>query len=180
MFKEREANGSFRGGPARTIIHGIGADYKWLAILYTICLIAAFGIGFPAFQGNTVAGAAQDSMGIDRLITEIVLAAGTAIIVCCGMHRIAKTADIIVPIMAIGYIGLALVVIVMNAGDVPRVFMTIVANAVGIEEAVSGGMGAAIAQGLRRGLFSNEAGLGSAPNVAPTADVRHPVSRAIT
>ena len=68
----------------------------------------------------------------------------------------------------------------MNIGEVPRVFMTIVANAVGIEEAVSGGMGAAIAQGLRRGLFSNEAGLGSAPNVAATADVRHPVSQGIT
>lgn len=180
LFKEREADGSFRGGPARTIIHGLGADYKWLAILYAVCLIAAFGIGFPAFQGNTVAGAAQDSMGIDRLITAIVLAAGTAIIVYGGIHRIAKTADVIVPIMAIGYIGLALVVVVMNIGDVPRVFMTIVANAVGIEEAVSGGMGAAIAQGLRRGLFSNEAGLGSAPNVAATADVRHPVSQGIT
>ncbi|MFT5487221.1 MAG: AGCS family alanine or glycine:cation symporter, partial [Alphaproteobacteria bacterium] len=180
LFKEREADGSFRGGPARTIIHGLGADYKWLAILYAICLIAAFGIGFPAFQGNTVAGAAQDSLGIDRYITAIVLAAGTAIIVYGGIHRIAKTADVIVPIMAIGYIGLALIVIVMNIGDVPRVFMTIVANAVGIEEAVSGGMGAAIAQGLRRGLFSNEAGLGSAPNVAATADVRHPVSQGIT
>jgi AGCS family alanine or glycine:cation symporter len=180
LFKEREADGSFRGGPARTIINGLSADFKWLAILYAICLIAAFGIGFPAFQGNTVAGAAQDSMGIDRLITAIVLAAGTAIIVYGGIHRIVKTTDIIVPIMAIGYIRLALVVIVMNTGVVPRVFMTIVANAVGIEEAVSGGMGAAISQGLRRGLFSNEAGLGSALNVAATSDVRHPVSQGIT
>jgi AGCS family alanine or glycine:cation symporter len=180
LFKEREPDGSFRGGPARTIIHGLGADYKWLAILYAVCLIAAFGIGFPAFQGNTVAGAAQNSMGIDRLITAIVLAAGTAIIVYGGIHRIAKTADVIVPIMAIGYIGLALIVIVMNIGEIPGVIYTIVANAIGIEEAVSGGMGAAIAQGLRRGLFSNEAGLGSAPNVAATADVRHPVSQGIT
>lgn len=180
LFKEREPDGSFRGGPARTIIHGLGADYKWLAILYAVCLIAAFGIGFPAFQGNTVAGAAQDSMGIDRLITAIVLAAGTAIIVYGGIHRIAKTADVIVPIMAIGYIILALIVIVMNIGEIPAVLYTIVANAVGIEEAVSGGMGAAIAQGLRRGLFSNEAGLGSAPNVAATADVRHPISQGIT
>ena len=180
LFKEREPDGSFRGGPARTIIHGLGADYKWLAILYAVCLIAAFGIGFPAFQGNTVAGAAQNSMGIDRLITAIVLAAGTAIIVYGGIHRIAKTADVIVPIMAIGYIGLALIVIVMNIGEIPGVIYTIVANAIGIEEAVSGGMGAAIAQGLRRGPFSNEAGLGSAPNVAATADVRHPVSQGIT
>ena len=180
MFKEREADGSFRGGPARTIIHGLGSDYRWLAILYAICLIAAFGIGFPAFQGNTVAGAAQDSLGIDRLITAIVLAAGTFAIVYGGIQRIAKTADIIVPIMAVGYILLALIVIVMNIGDIPRVIWMIVANAIGLEEAVSGGIGAAIAQGLRRGLFSNEAGLGSAPNVAATADVRHPISQGIT
>lgn len=180
LYKESEGDGTFRGGPARTIIHGLGADYRWLAILYAVCLIAAFGVGFPAFQGNTVAGAAFDSMGIDRFITGIVLTVGTGIIVYGGIHRIAKTADVIVPIMAIGYMAMALVVIVMNIGDVPAVFMTILANAFGFEEAVSGGMGAAIAQGLRRGLFSNEAGLGSAPNVAATADVRHPVSQGIT
>lgn len=180
LFKESQGDGTYRGGPARSIIHGLGSDYRWLAILYAICLIAAFGIGFPAFQGNTVAGAAQDSMGIDRNITAIVLAIATAVIVYGGIHRIAKTADVIVPIMAIGYIILALIVIVMNIGEIPGVIYTIVANAIGIEEAVSGGMGAAIAQGLRRGLFSNEAGLGSAPNVAATADVRHPVSQGIT
>ena len=180
LFKEREADGSFRGGPARTIIHGLGADYKWLAILCAICLIAALGRGFPAFQGNTVAGAAQDSKGIDRLIIAIVLAAGTAIIVYGGIHRIAKTADVVVPIMAIDYIGLALIFIVMNIGEIPGVIYTLVANAIGIEGAVSGGMSAVIAQDLRRGLFSNEAGLGSAPNVAATADVRHPVSQGIT
>ena len=180
LFKEREPNGDFRGGPARTILHGLGQDYKWLAILYAVCLIAAFGIGFPAFQGNTVAGAAYDSMGISRYITGIVLTIGTGFIVYGGIHRIAKTADVIVPIMAVGYIGMALVVIIMNIGDIPGVIVTIVSNALGFEEAVSGGMGAAIAQGLRRGLFSNEAGLGSAPNVAATADVRHPISQGIT
>jgi AGCS family alanine or glycine:cation symporter len=180
LFKEKESDGNFRGGPARTIIHGLGSDYRWLAVLYAICLIAAFGIGFPAFQGNTVAGAAADSMGINRYITGIVLTLGTGFIVYGGIHRIAKTADVIVPIMALGYIGMAMIVIVMNIGEIPAVIGTIVSNALGFEEAVSGGMGAAIAQGLRRGLFSNEAGLGSAPNVAATADVRHPISQGIT
>jgi AGCS family alanine or glycine:cation symporter len=87
---------------------------------------------------------------------------------------------VIVPVMALGYIFLALLVIVMNIGELPRVIASIFANAFGFEEAVGGGMGAALAQGLRRGLFSNEAGLGSAPNVAATADVRHPVSQGIT
>lgn len=180
VFKRRQDDGSYRGGPARMIIYGLGKDYKWLAVLYAISLLAAFGIGFPAFQGNTVAGAAENAFGLNRLLTGALLAVGTAFIVFGGIQRIAKASDIIVPVMALTYIALALVVILLNIGDVPAAFSTIFANAFGIEEAVSGGMGAAIAQGLRRGLFSNEAGLGSAPNVAATAEVRHPISQGIT
>ncbi|MGR3615723.1 MAG: alanine/glycine:cation symporter family protein [Paracoccaceae bacterium] len=180
IYKRKQEDGSYRGGPARMIMHGLGNDYKWLAVLYAICLIAAFGIGFPAFQGNTDAGAAENSWGLNRYISGAVLTAGTGFIVFGGIHRIAKASDIIVPIMAFGYIAMALVVIVINIGQVPGIFAMIVSNAFGFEEAVGGGMGAAIAQGLRRGLFSNEAGLGSAPNVAATADVKHPVSQGIT
>ncbi len=180
LFKEREDEHTFRGGPARTILHGLGRDYKWLAVIYAICLIAAFGIGFPAFQGNTVAGAAADSLGIDRIITGVVLTIGTGFIVYGGIHRIAKACDVIVPIMALGYIGMAMIVIILNIGDIPGVIANIVSSAFGFNEAIGGGMGAAIAHGVRRGLFSNEAGLGSAPNVAAAADVRHPVSQGIT
>ena len=180
LYKRREPNGDFRGGPARSILFGLGSDYGWLAVLYAVCLIASFAIGFNAFQGNTVAGAALDSLGIERIWTGLFLAVGTGLIVYGGIHRIAKVADVIVPVMAFGYIILALLVIVMNIGELPAVIRSIVMNAFGLEEAVSGGMGAALAQGLRRGLFSNEAGLGSAPNVAATADVRHPVSQGIT
>jgi len=179
LYKRREPDGAFRGGPARSIIHGLGEDYRWLAVLYAVCLIAAFGIGFNAFQGNTV-GAVQDSLGIERYITGGLLAVVAGFIVFGGIHRIAKAADVVVPIMAVSYILMALVIILMNIGSVPGVLATIFANAFGFEEAVGGGMGAAIAQGLRRGLFSNEAGLGSAPNVAATADVRHPISQGIT
>lgn len=180
VYKRRQDDGAFRGGPARVILHGLGENYRWLAVIYAICLIAAFGIGFPAFQGNTVAGAAENAFGLNRLITGALLTAGTGFIVFGGIQRIAKASDIIVPIMALGYIAMALVVIVLNIGDIPAAFGSIFANAFGFEEAVGGGMGAAIAQGLRRGLFSNEAGLGSAPNVAATADVRHPISQGIT
>ncbi|MSU89608.1 amino acid carrier protein [Rhodobacteraceae bacterium 2CG4] len=180
LFKRREANGDFRGGPARSILFGLGQDYRWLAIVYAVCLIAAFGLGFNAFQGNTVAGAVEDSMGISRVVTGALLAVVAGFIVFGGIHRIAKTADVVVPVMAVGYILMALVIIVMNIGAVPGVIASIVSNAFGLEEAVGGGMGAALAQGLRRGLFSNEAGLGSAPNVAATADVRHPISQGIT
>ncbi len=180
LFKRRQENGDYRGGPARAIIHGLGAEYKWLAILYAVCLMAAFAFGFNAFQGNTVAGAVQDSLGIERIWTGGLFAILTGFIVYGGIHRIAKVADVIVPIMAIGYLGMALVIILINIAEVPGVIASIVSNAFGLEEAVGGGMGAAIAQGLRRGLFSNEAGLGSAPNVAATAEVDHPIQQGIT
>lgn len=180
LYKQTTPEGDYRGGPARAIIHGLGENYRWLAVIYAVCLIASFAIGFNAFQGNTVAGAAQDSLGIPRFYTGVALALATGFIVYGGIHRIAKAADVIIPIMAIGYIGMALVVIVLNLTSLPGVIIDIVANAFGLREAVAGGMGAAIANGLRRGLFSNEAGLGSAPNVAATAYVKHPVSQGIT
>lgn len=179
LYKRKEGN-DFRGGAARTIIHGLGEDYRWLAYVYAVCLIASFAIGFNAFQGNTVAGAASDSLGIDRLYTGVFLSIAVGFIIYGGIHRIAKAADVIVPIMAVAYVALALLVIIINIAELPGVIMTIVKNAFGIEEVVGGGMGAALANGLRRGLFSNEAGLGSAPNVAATADVSHPISQGIT
>ncbi len=180
LFKRKTGEKTYRGGPARAIIHGLGQEYRWLAVVYAVCLIAAFGLGFNAFQGNTVAGAVQDSLGIDRLWTGICLAVISGVIIFGGIHRIAKASDVVVPIMAIGYLLMALVVIVINITSLPGVLYDIVTNAFGLPEAVGGGMGAAIAQGLRRGLFSNEAGLGSAPNVAATAEVRHPISQGIT
>jgi AGCS family alanine or glycine:cation symporter len=180
LFKRREPDGMFRGGPARSIIHGLGDNFRWLAVLYAVCLIASFAIGFNAFQGNTVAGAAQDSLGVPRLWSGGVLAVVAGFIVFGGIHRIAKAADVVVPIMAVAYLAMAAVIILLNLFSVPGVLWDIVSNAFGFQEAVGGGMGAAIAQGLRRGLFSNEAGLGSAPNVAATADVRHPIAQGIT
>ncbi len=179
VFKRSEPDGTYRGGPAQYILHGLGREYRWLAVLYAISLIAAFAFGFNAFQGNTVAGAVQDSTGIPRVWTGLALAAVTGIIIYGGIKRIAKAADVVVPIMALGYIGMALLIIVLNLADVPDVFATIVRNAFGFEEAVAGGMGAAVANGLQRGLFSNEAGLGSAPNVAAVAYVRHPINQGI-
>lgn len=180
LYKRKTGDNTYRGGPARAIIHGLGIEYKWLAVVYAICLIAAFGLGFNAFQGNTVAGAVHESLGIDRLYTGIALALMSGVIIFGGIHRIAKAADVVVPVMALGYILMAVIVIVLNITELPGVIASIVKNAFGFEQAVGGGMGAAIAQGLRRGLFSNEAGLGSAPNVAATAEVRHPISQGIT
>jgi AGCS family alanine or glycine:cation symporter len=180
VYKKTDGENSFRGGPAEYIRRGLGAEYNWLAVIYAVCLLAAFGLGFNAFQGNTVAGAVQDSLGVNRYVTGALLAAVTGLVIFGGIKRIAKAADVVVPIMAVGYLAMALIVIVMNITELPGVLSRIVSSAFGYEEAIAGGMGAAIAQGLRRGLFSNEAGLGSAPNVAATALVRHPVSQGIT
>lgn len=179
LYKRTDEDGTYRGGPAHYIMHGLGREYKWLAVIYAVSLIAAFALGFNAFQGNTVAGAVQESFGLDRIWTGGALAIVTGFVVYGGIKRIAHVADVVVPIMAIGYIGMALLIIVLNITEIPAVITMIVKNAFGLEEAVGGGMGAAVAQGLRRGLFSNEAGLGSAPNVAAVAQVRHPVSQGI-
>ena len=179
IFKRSDEGGTYRGGPAQYIRHGLGRHYNWLAVVYAVSLISAFGLGFNAFQGNTVAGAVKDSLGIDRIWTGAALAIVTGFVIYGGIKRIAKAADIVVPIMAFGYIGMALVIILFNITELPGVFATIVKNAFGFDSVVGGGMGVAIAQGLRRGLFSNEAGLGSAPNVAATAYVHHPMSQGI-
>jgi AGCS family alanine or glycine:cation symporter len=179
LYKRTDEGGTYRGGPAHYIIHGLGGHFKWLAMLYAISLIAAFALGFNAFQGNTVAGAFQDSLGIGRLWTGIALAILTGIVIYGGIKRIAQVADVIVPIMALGYIAMALFIVLINIAEVPGMIATIVKNAIGLEEAVGGGVGAAVANGIRRGLFSNEAGLGSAPNVAAIAYVRHPISQGI-
>ncbi|PID51536.1 MAG: sodium:alanine symporter [Pasteurellales bacterium] len=180
LYKRKEADGTYRGGPAFYIVHGLGKDYRFLATIYAVALTLCYSIGFNAFQGNTVAGSALDSLGIDRIYTGIFLAIVGGIVIFGGIKRIAKAADVVVPIMSFIYILLALIVILLNITEIPHLIATIVKSAFGFEEVVGGGMGAAIAQGMRRGLFSNEAGLGSAPNVAATAEVRHPVSQGIS
>lgn len=180
LYKRKDHEGNFRGGPATYILHGLGKEYKWLAIIYAISLLLSFSIGFVAFQGNTVAGSALESFGIERWVSGIILLIAGGFIVFGGIKRIAKAADIVIPIMAVIYLLMAAVVIVLNITDLPALITMIVKNAFGIESVVGGGIGVAIEQGMKRGLFSNEAGLGSAPNVAATAYATHPVSQGIS
>jgi AGCS family alanine or glycine:cation symporter len=177
LYKNYEPDGTFRGGPAYYIERGLGQ--KWLAGLFSILLLVTFGFSFSALQSFTVASSFNDAFGIPTAISGVALTVVLGLIIFGGIKRIATAAEVIVPVMAIGYILIAIVVIAMNIGEVPAAFLLIVKSAFGLEPAFGGGIGAAIAMGVRRGLFSNEAGLGSAPNVAAVAYVRHPGNQGI-
>ena len=180
LYKQKMPDGTLRGGPLQTIVNGLGLDFRWLAIVFAICMILAYGIAVIAFQSNTAAGAMQEGLGVNQSIGGGILAIVFGLIVFGGIRRIAKASEFMVPIMAIAYIVLALLVIVTNLPAIPAVFLSIVENAFGLREAVSGGVGAAILHGMQRGLLSNEAGLGSASNVAGAAAAKHPVDQGIT
>ncbi|MCF4165372.1 alanine:cation symporter family protein [Zavarzinia compransoris] len=180
LYKVRDHNGNYRGGPAFYIARGLGAP--WAAVLFSICLILSFGLVFNAVQANSIADAVQGAFGVDKVVSGVVTAALTGVIIFGGISVIARVAEVVVPFMALGYLAVALIALIMNIGEVPGVIGTIVSSAFGFEQAaggVTGGIMAALLNGVKRGLFSNEAGMGSAPNIAAVAtpDPHHPVSQ---
>jgi alanine or glycine:cation symporter, AGCS family len=174
IYKVKDKEG-FRGGPAYYMEKGLGK--RWMGVIFAILISISYGLVFNAVQANTVGLAMDNAYGVDRQTVGIVLAVLTAIVIIGGVHRIAKMSSIIVPVMALIYIAVAMFVVVTNITLVPEVLESIFMNAFGFREAVAGGIGEAIKQGIKRGLFSNEAGMGSAPNAAATADVTHPVKQ---
>jgi len=178
-YKEPQADGTYRGGPAYYISRGLGHKWKWLAGLYSVLLLLTFGFGFTALQSYSVATSFEDAFGIPVLYSGIGLAIVVGLIIFGGVKRIAKVSEVLVPVMAGGYILIALVVLGLNIERIPDAFMLIVNSAFGLEPAVGGGVGAAMLMGIKRGLFSNEAGLGSAPNVAAVAYVPHPANQGV-
>jgi len=177
LFKRSEPNGDYRGGPAFYIKHGLNKPK--LAAVYSVLLLITFGLAFPAVQSFVVASSLESSFGFSTLTSGLVLTACVAFVIFGGIHRIASVSEVIVPLMAVGYFALAVYILLMHATDLPGIFSLIVKSALGLDSAIGGGIGAAILQGVRRGLFSNEAGLGSAPNVAAVAYVKHPVNQGI-
>nr|WP_298143578.1 alanine/glycine:cation symporter family protein [uncultured Pseudomonas sp.] len=177
LYKRREADGTYRGGPAFYIEHGLGQ--RWLGIVVSILLLVTFGFGFNAVQSYTVASSLHDTFGLPTYVSGIALVAVIGMIIFGGIKRIASFADVLVPVMAFSYIAMALFVIGSNVELIPQTLALIFKSAFGLEPAFAGGIGAAIIMGVKRGLFSNEAGLGSAPNVAAVAEVKHPVAQGI-
>lgn len=182
LFKVKNAEGQYRGGPAFYIARGLRAP--WAAVIFSVSLLISFGLVFNAVQANSIADAVEGAFGLPKLVTGLIIAAIVGLVVFGGIRQIAKVAEIVVPFMAGIYLLLAVVVLVMNIGQVPGMLATILKSAFGLQEAaggVTGGIMAAMLNGIKRGLFSNEAGMGSAPNIAACAvpQPHHPASQGL-
>jgi AGCS family alanine or glycine:cation symporter len=182
LYKVKNEEGQYRGGPAFYLAHGLGVP--WAGGIFSVCLILSFGLIFNAVQANSIADAVQGAYGVPKVAVGLVVAAISGVVIFGGIRQIARVAEIIVPFMAGAYLLLAIVILVINIADVPAVLGSIVGSAFGFQEAaggITGGVMAAMMNGVKRGLFSNEAGMGSAPNIAAVAtpDPHHPSSQGL-
>ena len=174
---KRKGTDAFYGGPAYYMTHGL--RQRWMGVLFAILITLTFGIANQVVQSNTLCDSLSDTLGIDRLWVGITLAIATILIIFGGVQRIARFSAIVVPIMAVGYIILSLVIVAANINVLPDILRLIVSSAFGTDQAFGGLVGMAVLQGVKRGLFSNEAGEGSAPNAAAIADISHPVKQGL-
>ncbi|MEB7656681.1 alanine:cation symporter family protein [Mammaliicoccus vitulinus] len=177
VYKVKDKEGGFRGGPAYYIERGLGQ--KWLGVVFAILITVTFAFVFNTVQSNTIAASLNEQYEFSNVITGIILAIITALVIFGGVRSIATVSSFIVPIMAIGYIILVGYILLMNVDQIWPMIQNIVKSAFGLHPAFGGAMGFAIMQGIKRGLFSNEAGMGSAANAAATAAVSHPVKQGL-
>ena len=176
LYKEKDKD-SYIGGPAYYMKKGL--KQPWMGALFAVLITVTFGFAFNSVQSNTLCAAFENAFGFNHAIVGGVLTVLTLLIIFGGVQRIAKVSSIMVPIMALGYVALALSIVLLNISELPAVINLIINHAFGWEQGLGGGIGAALMQGIKRGLFSNEAGMGSAPNVAATAHVTHPVKQGL-
>ena len=176
LYKKRGKD-AFYGGPAYYMEQGL--HKRWFGIIFAILITVTFGLANQLVQSNTLCTALADSLNIEISWVGIVLTIATLIIIFGGVHRISQFSALVVPFMAIGYFLIAIVVILMNITVLPDIFVLIFKSAFGIDQAVGGMVGVTILQGVKRGLFSNEAGEGSAPNAAAIAHTYHPIKQGL-
>ncbi|MEK3782757.1 amino acid carrier protein [Paenibacillus sp. FSL R5-0810] len=177
IYKIKDGAGGFRGGPAYYIQQGL--KKRWMGALFAVLITLSFGLVFNAVQSNTITIAFENSFGSSRLTVGLVMAAIFAVIIFGGVKRIAKMSELIVVVLAVLYVGAALYIILANITKLPEVLTLIVKGAFGYEQIAGGTLGAALMNGIKRGLFSNEAGMGSAPNAAATATTSHPAKQGL-
>lgn len=180
LFKVRDST-NFRGGPAYYMERGLGA--RWMGIVFAIILVVCFPFAFSSLQANTIADTITTTVGSDASwltwVIGIAVAAMTGLVVFGGVRRIASVTQLLVPLMALGYLLLGLAVIALNADRIGEVFVEIFSQAWGFNEVVGAAFGYIVLTGVKRGMFSNEAGLGSSPNAGATAAVTHPVKQGL-
>lgn len=176
LYKVKDGN-DFRGGPAYYM--QLGLQKRWMGIIFAIAITLCYAFVFNAVQTNTIATTFNTSFGINEVWMGIIVVILTSLIIFGGVQRIVQVTQWLVPIMAIAYILIALIVIVLNVTALPAMFQLIFKEAFTFDAGTGGLVGAAVMQGFKRGLFSNEAGLGSAPNAAATANVSHPVKQGL-
>ena len=176
LFKVK-GDKSFMGGPAYYIQKGVG-NRPW-AICFAVLITVTFGFAFNSVQSNTIAAAFNESFGVDPLITGIILTVATFVIIAGGVQRVSRFSEMVVPVMAIAYLVLAIVIMALNIGKIGDIFALIVTDAFSFDSALGGTVGMGMIMGIKRGLFSNEAGEGSTPNAAATATVSHPVKQGL-
>lgn len=174
IYKEKGEK-SFIGGPAFYMQKGL--KKKWMGTFFAVIILITFGLVFNSVQANTITLAFSELFGLHRLWPAVLLTTFTFLTIFGGIHRVSNVSGIIVPIMAIAYILVAFFILLTHITLLPALVGHIFSNAFGMEQFVGGGLGATVMQGVRRGLFSNEAGMGSAPNAAATATVSHPVKQ---
>ena len=180
MYKIRHPEGTFRGGPAYYITRGLGSR-RW-ACVFAVVITFVFGFAYEATQANAIAGVMKGTFGVEPWVTAVVLVLITAPVIFSGITGVAKVAEWMAPVMAGVYALMALVVLALNIDAIPGALWSIIEGAFGLNEAVAGiagGVTAAALNGIKRGLFSNEAGEGSVPNAAATATVAHPVQQGL-
>ncbi len=177
IYKVKDEKGFYRGGPAYYMERALGA--RWMGILFSISITICFGLVFNSVQANTISFAFNEAFGFDRLQVGIAVTLLTTVIIFGGVKRIASAAEMMVPIMATGYVLIALAIVIMNIQMIPSVLLLIVKSAFGVNQVAGAAISTAMMQGIKRGLFSNEAGMGSAPNAAATAEVTHPVKQGL-
>lgn len=177
LYKVRDNKKEFRGGPAYYIRAGL--NKPWLAILFSLCLFLGYGVSFSAMQANTISDALNNTFAIPSQYSGAIIVLLAAVIVVGGLRSIARFAEMIVPFMGLAFVSVAVIVTLMNIQLLPIMLLDILSSAFGLTEAGAGALGAAIKNGIQRGLYSNEAGAGSVPHAAAGASPvpNHPVAQ---
>ncbi|HEY8537582.1 MAG TPA: alanine/glycine:cation symporter family protein [Steroidobacteraceae bacterium] len=175
IYKQKDDHGQYRGGPAYYIEHGMGQ--RWYAVVFAISAILGTGLLLPTVQSYEIANSVANAWSIPAWVTGLAIVVMLGVIIVGGVRRIATFAEIVVPFMAFGYMLMAIVIMVINAEQIPAMFVLIVDNAFNPNAAFGGILGLAIQWGVKRGIYANEAGQGTGPHAAAAAEVSHPAKQ---